>query len=168
MKIERVWAMPNKWTFRIKPIQELLERYNVGEGWIDPFAGMASPAEHIYTNDKNPKCDAKWHLDAEFFLKMWDPVDCQFKGCLLDPPYSWRQLFETYHLPAKELRGKKIPLTIINDLVKDRIEGNGYVITFGWNSNGLGAKRGFVIREILLVAHGGQHNDTIVTVEQKV
>lgn len=24
MKIERQWAMPNKWTFRIKPIKELL------------------------------------------------------------------------------------------------------------------------------------------------
>jgi len=25
MKTERVWAMPNKWTFTIKPIRELLE-----------------------------------------------------------------------------------------------------------------------------------------------
>ena len=24
MKIERIWAMPNKWTFTIKPIKELL------------------------------------------------------------------------------------------------------------------------------------------------
>ena len=25
MKIDRIWAMPNKWTFTIKPIRELLE-----------------------------------------------------------------------------------------------------------------------------------------------
>lgn len=38
------------------------------------------------------------------------------------------------------------------------------VITCGWNSGGIG-KTWFNIRKILLVAHGGWHNDTIVTVE---
>ena len=38
---------------------------------------------------------------------------------------------------------------------------------FGWNSNGVGKVRGFEIIEILLIAHGGSHNDTIVTVERK-
>ena len=50
MKMNRVWAMPNKWTFKIPPIAELLARYvGDGKGWIDPFAGMYSPAE--FTND---------------------------------------------------------------------------------------------------------------------
>ena len=40
-------------------------------------------------------------------------------------------------------------------------------ITCGWNSGGIGKKYGFEIVEILLVSHGGWHNDTIVTVEQK-
>ena len=46
MKITRVWAMPSKDTFTIKPIAELLKRY-VGSGlcWIDPFAGENSPAQ---------------------------------------------------------------------------------------------------------------------------
>jgi hypothetical protein len=44
MKIERKWAMPNKWTFTIKPIAELLKE-EVTEGmWCDPFAGKNSPA----------------------------------------------------------------------------------------------------------------------------
>lgn len=34
--------------------------------------------------------------------------------------------------------------------------------------NGIGKTRGFEIVEILLVAHGGNHNDTIVTVERKL
>jgi hypothetical protein len=34
---------------------------------------------------------------------------------------------------------------------------NGICISFGWNSTGLGKKRGFEIIEILL----GLHNDTI-------
>ena len=44
----------------------------------------------------------------------------------------------------------------------------GKAICFGWNSNGLGKKRGFKMIRILLVAHGGSHNDTIVTVEEKI
>ena len=43
----------------------------------------------------------------------------------------------------------------------------GVVISCGWNSAGMGMVRGFDIKEILLVAHGGSKNDTIVTVDIK-
>ncbi len=36
------------------------------------------------------------------------------------------------------------------------------------NSMGMGKNRGFEIQRILLVPHGGNHNDTIVTVEKKL
>lgn len=45
---------------------------------------------------------------------------------------------------------------------------NGIVISCGWNSGGIGKKYGFEIQEILLVPHGGAHNDTIVVVEKKI
>jgi hypothetical protein len=45
---------------------------------------------------------------------------------------------------------------------------NGWVLCFGWNSNGVGKTRGFKLEEILLVAHGGHHNDTICTAERKI
>ena len=45
---------------------------------------------------------------------------------------------------------------------------DGIVITFGWNTNGIGKKYGFEIVEILIVAHGSMHNDTLVTVERKI
>ena len=41
--VRRAWAMPNKWTFRIPVIRELLEKYVNGK-WLDPFAGEDSPA----------------------------------------------------------------------------------------------------------------------------
>jgi len=44
----------------------------------------------------------------------------------------------------------------------------GFAISFGWNSIGMGKTHGFEIIEILLVCHGGAHNDTIVTVDRKV
>lgn len=48
------------------------------------------------------------------------------------------------------------------------VKKNGRVISFGWNSGGIGQKYGFEIQRILLVPHGGQHNDTIVVLDQKV
>lgn len=45
---------------------------------------------------------------------------------------------------------------------------NGICISCGWNTNGVGKTRGFEQIEILLVAHGGNHNDTITTVERKM
>ena len=60
----------------------------------------------------------------------------------------------------------------IDSNLKDEIKRitckDGVVITFGWNSNGIGKTRGFEIVEILLVAHGGNHNDTICVVERKL
>lgn len=48
------------------------------------------------------------------------------------------------------------------------VKKNGIVITCSWNSGGIGKKYGFEIQEILLVPHGGWHNDTIVVVEKKI
>lgn len=69
MIINRVWAMPNMWTFKIKPIQEIIKRY-VGEGkdWIDPFGGMYSPAE--WSNDLNSKMPTAYHMRADVFIRV--------------------------------------------------------------------------------------------------
>ena len=47
------------------------------------------------------------------------------------------------------------------------VKPNGFCIVCGWNSGGIGKKYGFNLVEILLVPHGGWHNDTIVTLEYK-
>jgi len=43
-----------------------------------------------------------------------------------------------------------------------------HVLSFGWNSVGMGITRGYEIVEILLVCHGGAHNDTICIAEKKI
>ena len=93
MEIKRIWAMPNKWTFRIKPITILIKKYG-GDftNWIDPFAGMESPAE--ITNDLNPKSYAKYNMKALDFAKM---LKGNYNGVLFDPPYSGRQVKECYN-----------------------------------------------------------------------
>jgi hypothetical protein len=47
------------------------------------------------------------------------------------------------------------------------LEPGGKCITLAWNSQGTGKGLGFEITRILLVAHGGNRNDTIVTVDRK-
>ena len=170
MKIERVWAMPNKETFKIKPIASLLKEEMEGwflPVWLDPFCGNSRLA--TFRNDLNPQIDADFHLDAlEFLISTeTDTID----GVLFDPPYSPRQVSECY---------KSLEETVNMETTQSKFWGNlkaeiarvvkvgGKCISFGWNSGGIGKKYSFEITRILLVPHGGWHNDTIVTVETKV
>ena len=82
MKIERQWAMPNKWTFRIKPIKELLMQEITDGLWVDPYAGECSPA--TITNDLNPERPTDYHLQAIDFLKKFKEKSVD--GVLYDPP----------------------------------------------------------------------------------
>lgn len=165
--IERAWAMPNKNTFKIKPIEQLIaEAVDLSLLWIDPFANQNKIAS--ITNDLNTEYDTDYHLDALDFLKMFD--DDSVDGVLYDPPYSPRQVSECYN---------DVGYSVTWDTTKASFWGNhkreisrivkigGRVITFGWNSGGIGNKYGFEIERILLVPHGGWHNDTICTVEVK-
>lgn len=56
---------------------------------------------------------------------------------------------------------------IIKKEISRIVKIGGKVITFGWNSGGIGYKYGFEKQRVLLVPHGGWHNDTICTVELK-
>jgi hypothetical protein len=160
MKIERKWAMPNKWTFTIKPIKELLEEKFLGKKWADPFAGYNSPAQ--YTNDLDKEAPTTWHLDALNFLGRIK--DNSMDGVLYDPPYS---ITQARQYGEKRYSSMKYWADCKNEIARITKPG-GEVICFGWNSMGLGKKRGFKINRILLVPHGGSRNDTIVTVERKV
>jgi len=41
------------------------------------------------------------------------------------------------------------------------------VLSFGWNSAGMGVKRGFELVECLICCHGSAHNDTICIAERR-
>jgi len=92
MEIQRIWAMPNKWTFTIKPIKLLLKEEVTGGLWADPFAGKNSPAE--MTNDLRENMPAVYHLDALIFLKQIKSNTLD--GVLFDPPYSITQAKSCY------------------------------------------------------------------------
>lgn len=168
MKISRAWAMPSKNTFEIAPIKELLARHiGGGKVVVDPFANKNKWG--TITNDLDPQFDTDYHLEATDFLKLLP--DNSADVVLWDAPFSPRQLSECY---------KKFDLSVNmqttqasywskqKEQIGRIVKSNGKVITCSWNSGGVGKKYGFEIEEILLVAHGGWHNDTIVVVERKV
>ena len=134
--------MPNKETFQIKPIKELI------------YEEMADSSFRIEPFPFNYKEDATDYLKR---------VDKSYYG-LFDPPYSPRQLKECYKGKG-EYDTKASTWSKWKDLLAEKITEK--CISFGWNSGGLGKSRGFEITRILLVAHGGMHNDTICTVEER-
>jgi len=146
----RKWAMANKETFKIKPISELIQRYRalIESDWIDPFP-------------------YPYKQDALEYLSTFETASVS--GVLFDPPYSMRQLKECYDNLGQSLTDTTCAVySRWKDAIARIIKPGGMCISFAWNSNGLGKGRGFEIQEIMLVPHGGCHNDTIVTVERRV
>ena len=168
MKIERIWAMPNKETFSILPIKKLLSE-EVREGlWIDPFSNGKRLIDTTIINDLNPDIPADYHMDALDFLKLFDSGSVD--GVLYDPPYSLRQVVECYKGFGKEVTQETTQASWRSrhlDEIARILKPGGKAICFGWNSSGVGKTRGFELHRILLVPHGGSKNDTIVTVEYK-
>jgi len=163
MKITRVFSMPSIWTFEIKPIKKLLqEKVGNGTGWVDPFAGKSKIAEH--RNDI--ETDQPYKMDALEFLKTFE--NNSVKGVLFDPPYSVEQCLRRYTPKQGGTAGRAEYWARCKDEIGRIIKLGGTVISFCWDSVGMGKKRGFRIEEIMLVCHGACHNDTIVTVDRKI
>lgn len=157
INIQRIWAMPNKWTFTIKPIKEFLLKET--KGWsCDPFSGRNSIAN--VQNDLVEK--AHHNKDALDFLK--ERGTAEFDTVLYDPPYSITQARSYGHKRFASMKYWKE----CKDEVARITKVGGKVICFGWTSMGMGKGRGFEMKRILLVPHGGSKNDTIVTVEVKL
>lgn len=166
IQFNRVWAMPLSNTFDIKPIGELIERY-YHKNSIDPFSNRNKIAS--ITNDLNPEYGTNYNLDALEFLKLFAKESTDL--VLYDPPYSPRQVSEVYKAFGRTVNMQTTQASYWGNQKKEIarvVKLGGHVITCGWNSGGIGKKHGFEIIEILLVAHGGWHNDTIVTVERKI
>lgn len=167
MKIERAWAMPNSRTFSIPPINNFVDEEMIKGGlWVDPFSCGCRKA--TITNDLNPNVNADYHLDALEFLRNIETESVD--GVLYDPPYSPRQIAECYKGVGLKVNNQTTQSSFWSAQKKEIariVKHGGKVLSFGWNSGGIGKTNGFEITRILLVAHGGWHNDTICTSETK-
>lgn len=171
MRFSREWAMPNMDTFSVGPIGAFVQRYLAeSKCSIDPFARNKSWA--TLTNDLNPETSAQCHMDAEEFLGTLAEKKVQADLILFDPPYSPRQISECYKQVGREVGMKDTQSALLYKRVRRAIlpilSPNGIVLSFGWNSVGMGKGNGFEQIEIMLCCHGGAHNDTICLAERRI
>jgi len=146
LRIERIWAMPSHETFTILPIKKLIKE-ELGDSFVDPFP-------------------YPFKTDALEYLKTFDTQTVD--KLAFDPPYSVRQLKEKYQKAGLSYETRPTYWKNLKQEISRIIKPSGKVISFGWNSGGIGLNLGFEITRILIVPHGGIHNDTICTVERKI
>ena len=166
MIFNRKFGMPHHLTFTIKPISYLISNYvnlnSKSEIWIDPFANNSKRA-HI-TNDLNPEYNTDCKMDFREFMKIFEPGEIH--GILLDPPYSPRQIKEHYDgmgMKMSQEDSHGFYQLAWKEILRFQPD---YVIQFGWHTNG--RKEYYKVVEILIVTHGGNHYDTLVSVHKKL
>ena len=171
MKFSRKWAMPNHETFSVMPIYNFVQSYlSASKISIDPFARNKRWA--TYTNDLDPSTEAEHHMDAEKFLEMLATRGVKADLIVFDPPYSPRQISECYKSVGLEVGMKETQSALLYQRVRDAIlpvaNKDAVVLSFGWNTVGMGKRHRFEQIEIMLCCHGGAHNDTICMAEKRL
>lgn len=159
--------MPTADTTSCKPIREFVQKYLHGVS-VDPFARNSTLA--TYTNDLNRETKAQYHMDAADFLTMLIEKDVQADCIIFDPPFSPRQIKECYDSIGKKMEQMDAFRTHWKperDAINKLLKFDGIVLSFGWNTIGMGIKRGYTPEELLVVCHGPGHNDTLVFAERK-
>ena len=166
-EFSRVWAMPSADTFDVRPIGDFVRRHLSGVS-VDPFARNKDWATH--TNDLNPATSAQHHMDAVEFLKMLADQAIEADTIIFDPPYSPGQIAECYRSAGltatmRDTQNARLMADCRREILRLCKIGTK-VLSFGWNSVGMGSH--FITNEILLVCHGGAHNDTICLAQEMV
>ena len=162
--------MPSADTFSVPCIGEMVKRYlAAAKISCDPFSRNKRWATH--TNDLNPKTEAEHHMDAEAFMVMLAGQGVKCDLAIFDPPYSPRQISECYKEAGIPVGMKETQNAALYGRMKSALlpilTPDAVVLSFGWNSAGMGKKHGFEQIEIKLVCHGAAHNDTICLAEQR-
>lgn len=162
--------MPSGDTFSVPPIRGFVDSYLTNSSVsIDPFARNKRLA--TYTNDLNPDTAAQYHMDAEKFLLKLASDGVKADLIIFDPPYSPRQISECYKSIGIEVGMGETQSALLYQRVRDAIvpvaTEDAIVLSFGWNTVGMGKRHGFEQIEIMLCCHGGAHNDTICLAERR-
>ncbi len=167
--MSRVWSMPNADTFDVEPIHNFVWKYLYkAKVSVDPFARNKDWA--TYTNDLNPNTLANSHIDAQEFLERLAADGVRADLVLFDPPYSPRQITECYQsigkVPTMEDTQNASLYSRVRNAIVPILADDAVILSFGWNSCGMG--KGYALEEVMLVAHGGGHNDTICIAERRI
>ena len=143
---------------------------------VDPFARssfLTLGNHNTITNDLDPQfthCD--YNLTAHEFAVEIKGSGVEIDVLVFDPPYSLRQVKECYEGIGKDLElwqthnmwGK------CKDDLASCMKLGSYAVSLGWDTHGMGEKRGFKKMEIHNFEQGGNEYayNLLVTVERKV
>lgn len=155
---------PRKYTFDTEPIANWVRSVTQEGMVLNLFAGRnrlyefsSNIIEHRV--DLDPTVNPTFNMDAESFIQYAKKENYKYNTIILDPPYNLRKSVEKYG--GRYMSNfQKIKEDIL-DLLLDSTN----VITCGYNSVSMGENRGFSVNDILLISHGGSHNDTVITNE---
>lgn len=157
------WAMPSRWTFQIPPIAAFIARHVKDGVIVDPFCGTSEIATH--RNDLG-----RGGMDAADFCEGLLSAGVVADAVLFDPPYSPRQISECYKGIGRKATMKDTQSAVLYASVRKPLAAllrpGGIALSFGWQSSGF-TKTQFETVEILMVQHGGAHNDTICVAQRK-
>ena len=146
---------PKKYTFE----QPELLRWTVQNcrgAVLNLFAGKTPLGIKEYRVDIDASLAPDHVGDAHKFILT---TEMRFDTIILDPPYNLRKAREKYNGGyVGSMRKLKADLARV-------LNPGGRVISFGFDSVGMGARRGFEKVALCVVCHNGDHNDTICLVE---
>lgn len=155
------WCMPSRWTFSMRPVSDFLDRWLIGATVIaDPFSGKS--LRGTLRNDLG-----FGGIGAAEWAEQLDSESCD--AVLFDPPYSPRQISECYKSIGRKAHTEDTQNAVLYARVRApllrALKPGGIAISAGWQSGGFG--RAMETLAILLVQHGGAHNDTILVAQRK-
>jgi hypothetical protein len=161
MTFERIFEMPRKYTFEQPKLRAWILSYCQGRV-LNVFGGttiLEKDGCEFVTNDMNPDIPAAFHFDATELAQHLP--EHSFDTILLDPPYTMFQAVHSYHGVMCQ------DITAVRNTTDRLLKPNGVVISLGYNTTGMSAKRGYEKLAILICNNGGSHNDILTLVEQK-
>jgi hypothetical protein len=134
--------------------------------YLVPFGGLTrfptKEGREVVYIDLNPKLPKPYILgDAFEIMQEMIKNGERWDGLILDPPYTYYQTVRTYGMKRVQ------EITQLRTLTERLVNEDGWVITLGYNSTGMGESRGWTKQEIMIVNLGGSHNDIIITVEMR-
>ena len=150
---------PKKYTFEQPQLKLWVEQWCIGKV-LNLFGGKVRLSVDEISNDIDPEMPTDFHMDA--FELVSSLPDGSFNTIVLDPPYNIRKSREKY---GGRYIGK---FTKIKNELPRILRPYGRTITLGYDTVGMSASRGFEKIAICVICHGGDHNDTLGLVEQKL
>lgn len=143
MTFSRYWQMPNSETFSIPVIGDFVKKYlSRSRVSVDPFARNKRWA--TYTNDLNPETEAEHHLECEDFLRHLAEKGVKADLFIMDSPYSPRQVKEVYDGIGRKMKQEDAWGGAMRKRRRELMEPilceEATVLTFGWDTNGIGKR----------------------------